>query len=123
LVEPGVTPVVGGSPLTDLTDCVLVGTGELFLTGSSAGGSGIYRLAQGQLTPVAVQGAAIPPLSDGTGKGLLFAGRFQLLPESARGELLFRAAVQTPGQALTRRASFALRQGRLETRVIESVGV
>src|SRR5207247_3708084 len=123
LVDPRTTTTLGGSRPTDLSDFVLDGSGTIFVTGTSTSGAGLYRLAQDQLVPVALQGSAVPPLADGRGKGLVFGNRFQLAPESARGEMIFIAIVQPPGSATTLRGEFHYHQGRLETRVLENVGV
>jgi hypothetical protein len=122
LVDPRATTLSGNRP-TDLSDFVLDGSGTVFVTGASAGGAGLFQMVQSQLVPVALQGGAVPPLADGRGRGLVFGNRFQLAPDSARGELIFLAVVQPPGSATTLRGEFHYRQGRLETRTLESVGV
>jgi hypothetical protein len=123
LVDPRSTAVLGGSRPTDLSDFVLDGSGTVFVTGTSASGAGLFQLAQNQLAPVALQGGAVPLMADGRGRGLVFGSRFQLAPDSARGELIFLAVVQPPGSATTLRGEFHYRQGRLETRTLEGVGV
>lgn len=65
----------------------------------------------------------MPPLADGRGRGLVFGGQIRLAPDSVRGSLVFTAAVQVPGSSKLFRGEFQYRQGRLETRTLESVGV
>jgi hypothetical protein len=54
---------------------------------------------------------------------LVFGGQIRLAPDSSRGSLVFTAAVQAPGSSKLFRGEFQFRQGRLETRILESVGV
>lgn len=122
LVESGVTPAPGGL-IADLSDFLPAPGGDLYVAATVAGSDALFRLTQGQLLPLAAAGGSVPPLADGRGAGLVFAGSFVLLPQSAHRDLLFRAAVRKPGDAQVRRGSFRIRQGKLETLAIESVGV
>ena len=106
LVVPNVTPVNGPTPvtLTQMTEFVLDGAGKAYVAGATALSQALFRVdgegAAARLTSIAAQGQAIPPPLDGTNvQGFTFSGVFTLLPDSARGALMFRAEVTKPGSA------------------------
>lgn len=124
LVLPGVTPVTGASPapLTYLSDFVVSGDGSVFVSGGAVGSPGIFRVDTARLTPVVTTGQPVPRLADGRElRGLAFGSRFGLMPDSARGALLFRADVVS-GDTV-RRGLFRLGPQGLETVLVEGVGI
>src|SRR5262249_3559276 len=122
LVTAGSTTVPGVGVLTDLTDLALNSAGEGFVVGITARGAGMFRLAGGQLTAVALQGAAVTQDRTDDGFGYTFAGSFTLAPDSARGALIFRTVVQKPGDK-PRQGEFQFSQGAVATRSIAALDV
>jgi hypothetical protein len=123
IVEAATTRVTSGGALTDLSDFALAGGGNLFVAGTATSGPGVFMVGQNQVTTIALSGTPAPPLPDGRGSGLVFANTFQLVPGPISGDLIFRATVHRPGDAQLARGEFSYRQGRVETRIIESIGV
>jgi hypothetical protein len=135
LVVPGQTQVVDSSPaaLTDLSDLVVNGAGELFVQGATAAGGGLFRVEPplrtaepARLMPIVRQGQAIPrPPSTAKDPGLAFDGSFTLSPESACGPLYFTANVWKPGNGGSRTQGFFRRnaQGAVETLLVASLVV
>lgn len=112
---------------TDLRDFVVTGDGGVFVAygGQFARVSGIFRVQQGRLQPVAMPGGSIPPFAGGRNdevRDLSFDVRFGLMPDSARGPLLFRAEV-VMGQRYVGRGLFRLGPQGLQTLLIERMGV
>jgi hypothetical protein len=115
-----------GAKLTEMTDFVVNRAGEVFVHGTAGGVSGLLGLRANGLTPVVTQGQSVTPMPDGTRfPGLVFDGSFTLVPESARGDLFFRAVVWKPGAAATRRRGIFRRtaEGTVETLLVENLAV
>lgn len=128
LAVPGQTPVAGRTPamLNELTDFVVNRAGEVFVQGTAGGAPGLLELRTTGLVPLVLQGQAVPPMADGTlFPRLAFEGSFALAPESARGDMFFRAGVWQPGSPATRRRGIFHRtpDARLETVLVENLAV
>jgi hypothetical protein len=126
LIVPGLTPVAGPTPipLTDLSDYVLNRAGGIFVSARSGAATGVLGLGPTGLTPLAAQGRPVPRFEDGSeAAGFSFDGGFSLVPDSARGELLFVAGVNK-GEEKSRKGLFRLDPALgLRTRMVEGLGV
>jgi hypothetical protein len=129
LVVADLTPV-NGTPtatLSQVSDFVLDGAGAAFVAGAMPTGPGVFRVdgegVLARLTPVVLQGQPVPRPLDGTNvQGFVFNGGFSLVPDSARGPLLFMASVVKTG-APPRRGLFRFGPLGLETLQIECLDV
>jgi hypothetical protein len=106
LVVPGRTTMSGpeSTPLVEMSDFMVDRAGEVYVSGTTAIGAGLFRLETESpgpippLRPLVLQGASLPVPLDGTDvRGFVFDGRFELMGESTKGALLFRAGIAKPG--------------------------
>jgi hypothetical protein len=129
LVIQGSTTVSGrgqGAKIDFLRDFVIDGAGNVFFSGSVATGrEGLFHLdpSTRMSEPLALEGDPLPPFADGRNTSSLRFGRVsQLLRDSTRGPLLFKASVldgPQQRQGLFQRSA----QGQLETVVVEGLAI
>jgi hypothetical protein len=125
LVVPGTTKIQGSGAgtLGNLLDYVLDGSGSVFLSGVSGSTSGLMALQPSGLAPMVAQGQSIPPIAGADASGRVFDGTFSLVPDSARGDLVFIAGVAKRGDT-TRRGLFKRNAtGGIDTVLVEGLGV
>jgi hypothetical protein len=127
LVVPGLTPVTGQvvGPLADLFDYVVDSAGDVFVQGAAAGTQEVLAVRPAGLAPVVTQGQPIPAPLDGTDvRGLVFGGSFALMPDTARGVLLFRGGVTRQGTPESgQQGLFRLSPQGVQTLMVESLAV